>query len=68
MKNNLDLIKAIASDIKNEGGTAYYVGGCVRDEILGKENKDIDIEIFGLKPQQVKSILSKLVTSLSLYS
>lgn len=59
MKNNLDLIKAIASDIKNEGGTAYYVGGCVRDEILGKGNKDIDIEIFGLKPQQVKSILSK---------
>ena len=59
MKNNLDLIKFVAFDIKKEGGNAYFVGGYVRDKILGKENKDIDVEIFGLEPLQLKSILSK---------
>lgn len=59
MKNNLDLIKLVAFDVKKEGGNAYFVGGYVRDKILGKENKDIDVEIFGLEPIQLKSILSK---------
>lgn len=34
--NNLEIIKAA-------GHEAYFVGGCVRDSLLGKEPKDIDI-------------------------
>ena len=31
--------------LSEKGAKTYYVGGYVRDMILGKENKDIDIEI-----------------------
>ena len=31
--------------LSDRGAKTYYVGGYVRDMILGKENKDIDIEI-----------------------
>lgn len=31
--------------LSEKGAKTYYVGGYVRDKILGKENKDIDIEI-----------------------
>ena len=31
--------------LSDKDAKTYYVGGYVRDKILGKENKDIDIEI-----------------------
>lgn len=34
--------------IKHLGGKAYYVGGSVRDEIIGRNIKDIDITITGV--------------------
>ena len=30
------------------GGRAYYVGGFVRDKLMGIENKDVDIEVIDL--------------------
>lgn len=42
------------------GGRAYYVGGYVRDALLGIENKDIDIEVHGLTPACLEEILDSL--------
>ena len=53
------LVKKIALDIKQQGGKMYFVGGFVRDKLLGVENKDIDVEVFGITPSQLKGILSK---------
>ena len=39
--------------MKALGGRALLVGGCVRDELLGIENKDVDIEVFGIAPEKV---------------
>lgn len=36
-------VKLIFKEIENYGGTAYVVGGCVRDSILGKYPHDWDI-------------------------
>lgn len=33
------------------------VGGCVRDELMGVEPKDWDLEIFGIEPQKLREIL-----------
>ena len=33
------------------------VGGCVRDELMGIEPKDWDLEIYGIKPQKLREIL-----------
>lgn len=49
----------IAKIVNEKGGRTYYVGGCVRDLFLGKENKDIDIEIHGIDESTLIEILSK---------
>ena len=46
--NNLSLITKIAKEILANGGQMYFVGGMVRDQILGKQNKDIDVEIHNI--------------------
>lgn len=57
---NLELkkVKKIAEVIHENGGETYFVGGFVRDRLLGKESKDIDIEIHGLTVQELEKVLS----------
>ena len=50
----------IAEKAAEKGGTVYYVGGCVRDRLLGRECKDIDIEIHGLTSEETESILDSV--------
>ena len=50
----------IAKKVHELGGKTYYVGGCVRDELLDIQNKDIDIEVYGIKPYELKNICSEL--------
>lgn len=33
------------------------VGGCVRDELMGKEPKDWDLEVYGVEPTKLQGIL-----------
>lgn len=47
----------IAKAVKQKGGNTYYVGGFVRDQLLGIENKDIDIEVHGINPNELFDIL-----------
>lgn len=35
------------------------VGGCVRDELMGIEPKDWDLEIYGIQPETLREILDK---------
>lgn len=55
--HDLDLARRIALEAEHLGGRAYYVGGCVRDRVLGCESKDIDIEVHGITPEQLRAIL-----------
>lgn len=57
---NIKMAERIASRVEQEGGRAYYVGGFVRDRLLGKDNKDIDIEIHGVTPAALENILDNL--------
>lgn len=41
----------ITNRIQAFGGQAFLVGGSVRDMLLGKESKDVDIEVFGIDAQ-----------------
>ena len=50
----------IAQLVKDAGGRAFFVGGCVRDRLLGTENKDIDIEVHGIMPETLISLLETL--------
>ena len=40
-----DTLIRIAEAIARSGGRAYLVGGCVRDGLMGRPQKDYDIEV-----------------------
>jgi len=65
MKRNSSIAERIAEDVKEAGGRAFYVGGVVRDRLLGIENKDVDIEVHGLEPAALYEILGRLGEPLS---
>ena len=52
------LAKQIAADVAGKGGRVYYVGGYVRDALMGIEGKDIDIEVYGITPQMLREVLA----------
>ena len=47
------------------GGRVYYVGGCVRDELMNIDSKDIDVEVHGLTPVQLEDILEQMGSFIS---
>ena len=53
----MEAARAIARQAASLGGAAYYVGGFVRDRLLGRENTDVDIEVHGVTPRQLAEIL-----------
>ncbi len=54
---DLEMAKQIAEKVAKTGGRTFFVGGFVRDQILEKENKDIDIEVHGILSEQLLEIL-----------
>lgn len=60
-----DIERIIADKVKAAGGNTYYVGGFVRDRLLGTDNKDVDIEVHGIEPETLRQILSECGEPLS---
>ncbi|MBX3289907.1 MAG: HD domain-containing protein [Acidobacteria bacterium] len=57
-------ITTLAELIRSNGGRAMLVGGCVRDELMGVEPKDWDVEVYGIEPERLKDILTDFAASL----
>jgi tRNA nucleotidyltransferase (CCA-adding enzyme) len=49
----------LASSVKDNGGRAMLVGGCVRDELMGVEPKDWDLEVYGVSPEKLRDLLEQ---------
>lgn len=56
-EKDLATAKAIAEAVAKEGGRTYFVGGFVRDRLLDRAGKDIDIEVHGLSPDVLEPLL-----------
>ena len=56
----LDRAREIAVSVRDAGGRALVVGGWVRDRLLGHESPDIDVEVFGVPSERLRSILDSL--------
>ena len=54
------LALTIARRVRDEGGRALVVGGWVRDRELGRESKDVDLEVFGLPAARLEALLGSL--------
>jgi tRNA nucleotidyltransferase (CCA-adding enzyme) len=52
-------ILALARAVREEGGRALLVGGCVRDALLGREPKDWDVEVYGVEPAALRALLGR---------
>lgn len=59
-QQELALSRSIAETVASAGGRAYYVGGFVRDSLMGIDCKDIDIEVYGLAPAELRAALGQL--------
>lgn len=51
----LDLAKVI----RDHGGRALLVGGCVRDELMGQQPKDWDVEVYGIESARLRNLLDQ---------
>jgi tRNA nucleotidyltransferase (CCA-adding enzyme) len=45
--------------VRDAGGRALLVGGCVRDELMGVLPKDWDLEVYGVAPERLREILDQ---------
>lgn len=52
-------ILALARAVRDEGGRALLVGGCVRDALLGLRPKDWDVEVYGVEPAALRRLLER---------
>jgi tRNA nucleotidyltransferase (CCA-adding enzyme) len=55
----LDAARTVARAVEAAGGRALIVGGWVRDQLLGRAAKDLDLEVFGLHPLKLKTLLTE---------
>jgi tRNA nucleotidyltransferase (CCA-adding enzyme) len=50
-------VLALARVVRDEGGRALMVGGCVRDSLMGLRPKDWDVEVYGVEPATLRKLL-----------
>ena len=62
LTENKDILLArqLAQAVSEAGGRAYYVGGFVRDALMGIACKDVDIEVYGISPQKLRELLAPM--------
>ena len=61
MTNNIPpIITTLSESIRDAGGRALLVGGCVRDMLLDREPTDFDIEVYGLAPEKLTEVAKVL--------
>jgi tRNA nucleotidyltransferase (CCA-adding enzyme) len=52
--------RQLAEAVRHAGGRALCVGGFVRDRLLGRGSKDLDIEVFGIPQDTLYALLRSL--------
>jgi tRNA nucleotidyltransferase (CCA-adding enzyme) len=50
----------IARLMRDHGGRALVVGGFVRDRLLGRKSSELDIEVFGIRPEKLRGLLEQI--------
>lgn len=58
-KASAQAVETVCRMALKAGGRALLVGGCVRDAILGLPVRELDLELYGIEPERLKSLLSE---------
>src|SRR6185436_12929094 len=56
---NADLLR-VCEAVRDAGGRALLVGGSARDRLLGLDSIDNDIEVYGLEPARLRTVLEAI--------
>ena len=54
-----DKVLKLAQTVRDAGGRALLVGGCVRDMLMGVQAKDWDLEVYDLEPAKLRELLDR---------
>jgi tRNA nucleotidyltransferase (CCA-adding enzyme) len=52
--------RQIAELVRDRGGRALLVGGWVRDRLIGRSSKDVDLEVFGVPADALCGLLQQV--------
>src|SRR5437899_4649629 len=52
-------VLALSRAVRDAGGQALLVGGCVRDTLMGHAPKDWDLEVYGVAPARLRALLDQ---------
>ncbi|MPY90099.1 MAG: hypothetical protein GEU99_19520 [Luteitalea sp.] len=58
--DSLTVALEIARVVRARGGRAIVVGGFVRDRLLGRPSKDVDLEVYGLAAPALSALLESV--------
>jgi len=51
---------AVAHAVRAAGGRAFVAGGWVRDRLLGLASTDVDLEVYGIPAERLRSLLERI--------
>ncbi len=60
MTESFEQARRIADAVRRSGGRALFVGGWVRDRLMGRDSKDIDVEVYGVAADRLRALLEPL--------
>ena len=52
--------REVAASVQREGGRALIVGGWVRDRLMGRDSKDVDLEAYGIEAARLRALLERV--------
>ena len=59
MSDPIERARAIAVAVRGRGGRALVVGGWVRDRLMARDSKDIDLEVYGVEALNLRQLLDR---------
>jgi len=51
-------LDTLCASVREAGGRAMLVGGCVRDALLGQAATELDVEVYGIEPPGLVELLA----------